>query len=125
MFQAEITSPKVRAGGDSAEYQVGVVLGGQVGVQPHGQELVTYFGSSLSCEQKQYFNTLQVVRQEVAGQVNVVAEDRYINMALRYLYRKGSLEVKHFMKESKIVKIAVEKEGVLLSSGRLLDEMNF
>ena len=59
------------------------------------------------------------------GLLQVVPQDKYINMALLYMYRKGSLEVKHFMKESKIEKIAIEKEGVLLSYGRLLDEMNF
>ena len=51
--------------------------------------------------------------------------DRYINMALLYYYRKATEEVKHFCKKEKLMKISVKQEGVLLSKGRLLDEMNF
>lgn len=54
-----------------------------------------------------------------------MSSDRYINMALLYYYRKATEEVKHFCKKEKLMKISVEQEGVLLSKGRLLDEMNF
>ena len=105
--------------------QVGVAVSEQVGELLHGQELVQYYAKALSPEQREIFNSVQVIRDDAAAVVTPLPEDKYINQALLYLYRKGTKEVKHFMKENKIMKIAVEKEGVLLSSGRLLEEMNF
>ena len=46
-------------------------------------------------------------------------------MALLYLFRKASLEVKAFNSSSIVKKIAYEKDGILLSKGRLLDGLNF
>ena len=51
--------------------------------------------------------------------------DRFINLALLYLYRKASEEVKHFCTKEKVKQIAIDVEGVLLSKGRLLDTMNY
>ena len=51
--------------------------------------------------------------------------DKFVNMALLYFYRKGTLEIKHFCKGKMVERLGVEREGVLLSTGRLLDEMNF
>ena len=113
---------------DAVNYEVGAVLAGQLddlGEQGHGHVLVEHFASSLNEDQRQKFRAVQVVRKEGAVQVSVLPDDSYINMALLYLYRKGTREVKHFMKDKKIEKIAIEKDGILLSTGRLLDEMNF
>ena len=83
---------------------------------------VKYFGGDISSEgQRLLFDTAQVVR----SRAGVVATDKYISMALSYLYRKGTQKVKHFGKSKMIEKISVEKEGILLSKGRLLDDMNF
>ena len=88
--------------------------------------LVAYFGKDFSSENnKKTYNTTQMVRAAQDGVVMEVLCDKYSNMALSYMYRKGSMEVKKFCKEKQIEKIAVEKEGILLSKGRLLDEMNF
>ena len=51
--------------------------------------------------------------------------DRYLNIALLYLFRKGTEEVKKFNGKDLVRKIGIEKEGVLLSKGRLLDGFNF
>ena len=48
-----------------------------------------------------------------------------IHLALLYLYRKGSVEVKHFTSKKVLDKIAYEADGILLSKGGLLDGMNF
>ena len=87
--------------------------------------LVTYFGQELGTEQREKFLSIQTVRHGDSGQSTVVPSDKYLNMALKYLYRKATHEIKEFHSGEKIEKIAVEREGVLLSSGRLLDEMNF
>ena len=117
---------------DAVNYEVGAVLAGQHddleeyrGEQGHCHVLVEHFASSLNEDQRQKFRAVQVVRKGEADQVSVLPDDRYINMALLYLYRKGTRELKHFMKDKKIEKIAIERDGILLSTGRLLDEMNF
>ena len=46
-------------------------------------------------------------------------------MALTYLFRKATREVKHFNKEKVIEKIALEQDEILFSKTRLLDSMNF
>ena len=51
--------------------------------------------------------------------------DKYINMALTYLFRKASSEVKHFNSDKSIQKIAVEQDSILFSKNRILDTMNF
>merc|ERR1711867_246415 len=81
--------------------------------------LTPYLGSEGS---RQKYYTTQTVRD--IGGVELVC-DKYANMALSYLYKKGTMEVKQFCSEKQILKIAVEREGLLLSKGRLLDEMNF
>ena len=48
-----------------------------------------------------------------------------MNMALTYLFRKATREVKHFNKEKLIDKIATEQDEILFSRNRLLDTMNF
>ena len=48
-----------------------------------------------------------------------------IHLALLYLYRKGTIETKHFTNKKVLEKIAYETDGILLSKGRLLDGMNF
>ena len=51
--------------------------------------------------------------------------DDSLHLALLYLYRKGTSEVKKFVTKKVIDKIAVEVDGILLSKGRLLDGLNF
>ena len=51
--------------------------------------------------------------------------DRYLNLALLYLFRKASKEVKEFNWKDLVKKVGVERDGVLLSQGRLLDTFNF
>ena len=50
---------------------------------------------------------------------------KWVNMALTYLFRKATREVKHFNKEKLIDKIAMEQDEVLFSRNRMLDTMNF
>ena len=51
--------------------------------------------------------------------------DQYLNMALTYLYRKASSEVKRFNKEKAVQKIAVEEDQMLFSKSRIIDTMSF
>ena len=51
--------------------------------------------------------------------------DRYLNLALLYLFRKATGEVKRFNGKEFVKKLGVEKEGVLLSQDRLYDGLNF
>ena len=48
-----------------------------------------------------------------------------ISDALNYWFKKGTEEVKHFNKKEMIVKIAVEKKGILFSRSRILDGQRF
>ena len=51
--------------------------------------------------------------------------DRYLNIALLYLFRKATAEVHKFNGKEFVKKHGVEKEGVLLSQSRLFDGLNF
>ena len=55
--------------------------------------------------------------------VNLTNED--VTRSLSYLYKKGSEEVKKFNKTDFIKRIAIEKDGVLLSKSRILDSQRF
>ena len=126
VFQAVIGNTDVTADDDDQLplHVVGVVTE-QADVAQE-TSLVTYFGKDFSSEEnKRKFNTCQCVRTIQDGVVIEVLCDKYSNMALSYMYRKGSKEVKQFCKDKHIEKIAVEREGILLSRGRLLDDMNF
>ena len=75
----------------------------------------------LSSDQRDAFAATQV---EYSGDVMSHTE-KFTNMALLYLYRKATEEVKEFNSQATIDKIGVEIEGVLLSTGRIIDEMEF
>ena len=108
--------------GDGQPHIVGV-LPEQHDEDVQEASLVAYLTPYLSSEgSRQKYYTTQTVRD--TGGVELVC-DKYSNMALSYLYKKGTMEVKQFCSEKQILKIAVEREGLLLSKGRLLDEMNF
>ena len=51
--------------------------------------------------------------------------DQSFQMALLYLFRKSSAEVKEFCSQRFLSKIGYEKDGIILSKGRLIDGMNF
>jgi hypothetical protein len=51
--------------------------------------------------------------------------DKYINMALLYLYRKATVELKAFHSAEALAKIGVEIDGVILSKGRIMQGMEF
>ena len=51
--------------------------------------------------------------------------DKYIHSALHYLYSKATQEVLHFNPPAKVDKIAVMKDGILFSKGRIIEGMNF
>ena len=90
--------------------------------------LLSYFSTRetfLDADIGESFRSTQNELSVIAGANTFLPTGRYINMALLYLYRKAALEAKQFVSPSKLEKIAIEKEGVLLSVGRLLDDMNF
>ena len=51
--------------------------------------------------------------------------DKYIHQALVYLYRKAAREVIKFNPAAKVDKMAIMKDGILFSKGRIIDGMNF
>ena len=86
--------------------------------------LITLVTSDLSMDDKQLYMKTQLTR--VADVSNLVLDcSRYVNLALLYLYRKASCEIKHFCKKEIWTKLSFEYEGLLLSKGKLLDSMNF
>ena len=54
-----------------------------------------------------------------------VLSDRFINIALTYLFRKAAAEVKEFNPKKTVDKIAVEQDQILFSQNRLVDGMRF
>ena len=51
--------------------------------------------------------------------------DKYANMALKYLFRKGTTEVKEFNSAEVIKKHIIEKDGILLSKNRMVAEHDY
>ena len=88
-----------------------------------GVSLVSQFNKELflSVDQRQVFAATQTVINDDV----VIKTDKYTNMALLYLYRKATEEVKEFNTSAVVQKIGVEIDGVLLSSGRIISEMEF
>ena len=115
--------------GDASDQPVGgKVLGMVVNGQSQGtdsisqdriMQLMEHLTRDMYVDQKKQFMAMQV------DAINIVPTDRFLNMALLYLYRKAAGEVKHFCTRERIEKIAIEVEGVLLSKGRLLDGLNY
>ena len=69
-------------------------------------------------------------RDWASTQVNVRGKsttrtDRFVNLALLYLFRKATEELKAFHSKKNLDKIAVEVEGIMLSKGRILHTMDF
>ena len=60
----------------------------------------------------------------VADVCSEISDDDVSN-ALAYWYRKGSEEVKKFNKPEHIARIAVEKDGILYSRSRIMDDHRF
>ena len=54
-----------------------------------------------------------------------ISTDRYIKMALLYLFRKASNEVREFNSASMISKHMLEKDGILLSKSRMVAGLDF
>jgi hypothetical protein len=52
-------------------------------------------------------------------------DEVYIQLALQYYFRLGTLEVKKFNSKSMLEKIAVEEDGILFSKTRINDVLNF
>ena len=80
--------------------------------------------SDLTLHDRKIFHSTQTVSEGLLVD-HELGSDRYINLALSYLYRKASIEVQHFCKKELLTKLAVVEDGIVLSKGRLLDDMNF
>ena len=86
------------------------------------QVLLGYFGVFVLTESStDRFTLTQTNRNDAIP----VASDKYISLALCYLFRKATLEVKKFNNKATLDKMAVETEGVLFSTGRFLQGMRF
>ena len=88
--------------------------------------LVVYFAQDLDTNMRdQFYKTQTITQTYIDHTTSKVLCDKFVNQALLYLYRKSTMEIKKFCKNSTIEKLSVEVDGVLLSAGRLLDDMNF
>ena len=58
---------------------------------------------------------------------NAVAEltERFISLALSYLFKKAAAEVRKFNSKKSVEKIAIEQDEILFSKNRILDGMSF
>ena len=91
--------------------------------QPKNTSLAAYFQNKYWTDEERNF-FLQVHASNTDGE-HWLLSDRFLNLALLYLYRKAALEVKEFNVKEFVKKVSVEKEGILLSQGRLIDGQNF
>ena len=72
-----------------------------------------------------HFTIKKLVLSSNEEKRDCILSDICLHQALLYLFRKATLEVKEFVSQKIISKIAQEVDGILLSKGRLLEGMNF
>ena len=82
-------------------------------------------GQTSNTKVLQHFSMKMLVFENTQDWKKCLLSDEALHLALLYLFRKGSAEVKQFNSHSVVQKIAIERDGILLSKGRLLDGMNF
>ena len=84
--------------------------------------LISYFTKWMPTDdiQKNLFVSLHVDRS-----MEPVETEKYVNMALLYLFRKASMEVREFNSAGFIKKHTVEKDGILLSKSRMVAGLDF
>ena len=57
----------------------------------------------------------KVTGRQFKGKYHILLTDLDVSLALEYLFRKGSEEVKKFNKPELVKKLCVEKNGILMS----------
>ena len=117
-FHSEIRVTDQDSSSDATSVEVSLVSCG-LGFPGHGN-LITLVTSDLSMDDKELYMKTQLTRAADVSNLEVECS-RYVNLALLYLYRKASCEIKHFLKKEIWTKLSFEYEG----KGRLLDSMNF
>ena len=83
--------------------------------------LLAYFAEKDTQLTEQFFLTQRVFTADKS----CYPTDVFIHDALTYLYKKASREVLQFNPKSKVDKLAVLKDEILFSKGRIIDGMNF
>ena len=84
------------------------------------RSLVNFFFGQVSLT-----NKITCQETQVEHVRNIEVSDKFINMAMVYLYRKGSNEVKEFNPKSTIKKHMIEKDGILLSKNRMIAGLDY
>ena len=87
---------------------------------PSYKSLVSVFTASLNPNFVETYKSVHTDRQGAA-----LVTDKFLNMALTYLFRKATAEVKEFSSAKTIRNHMVEKDGILLSKNRLLDCLDY
>ena len=72
-----------------------------------------------------HFTIKKLVLSSNEEKGDCILSDICLHQALLYLFRKATLEVKEFVSQKIISKIAQEVDDIMLSKGRLLEGMNF
>ena len=72
-----------------------------------------------------HFTVKKLVFSTSEYEQDCILTDSCLHQVLLYLFRKGTKEVKKFVSNKVIDKLAKEVDGILLSKGRLVDGMNF
>ena len=78
--------------------------------------------SALASDQAvgEVFRKMFVVQNQKQGY-----EEVYVQLALQYYFKLGTVEVKEFNSKAMLEKIAVEEDGILFSKSRIHDVLNF
>ena len=82
--------------------------------------LIAHLVDNVDASYKRKFNQIQVDRL-----LEPQETDKYINMALRFLFRKGTAEVKEFNSPEVVRKHMIEKDGILLSRTRMVAGLDY
>ena len=67
----------------------------------------------------------KVTGRQFKGKYHILLTDLDVSLALEYLFKKGSEEVRKFNKPDLVKKLCVEKDGILMSRSRILDCIRF
>ena len=88
-----------------------------------GVSLASIFNRDLfqSHESRERFSNTQVATDDHA----TVHTNKYLNMAMLYLFRKATEELKGFHSAEVLKKVGHKVDGVILSRGRIMQGMEF
>ena len=87
------------------------------------QKFITNLKQSVKTS-KNYQTNKEKIVIKTKSDISTDLSKQELEKAIQYFFKKGTEEIKHFLKESQYKKISKEKDGILFYTGRILPTQN-